>query len=197
MINFIRSLVNVFSAILTPTIAIAVGYIAYQQWLTNEKTRKQNLYDARYDYVFKPILEICNRTIDSIKEDKICNIDELNTLHNTKLSNIEKYEFLLKEDDFIELMLDYGAIYEYVKDYKIHPTISKQEKEYMNLQLSRIYDMRRKYLSVEDEKYNNLWQVVTIMIKKLYKFIALDILVNKIIKIFKRKKKKKAYGITK
>lgn len=66
----------------------------------------------------------------------------------------------------------------------------------MNLKLTRIYDMRRKNLSIEDEKYNNLWQVITIMIKKLYKFIALDILVNKIVKNFKRKKKK-VYGITK
>lgn len=185
-----QSLINIFSALLTPTIAIIGGYIAYQQWLTNEKMRKQNLYDIRYDYIFKPILEICNKTIDSIQEDKLCNINELNALHNTKLSNIGKYCFLLKEDDFIKLMVHYDAIRGYVRDYKINPTISEQDKEYINLKLSRIYDMQRKYLSIEDEKYYNLWDCIAIISEKLYKFTALNLLVEKIAKSFQVKKNK-------
>ena len=60
----------------------------------------------------------------------------------------------------------------------------------MNLKLSRIYDMRREYLSIEDEPYYNLWNLIVMSFVKLYKFIALDILVKNIKRLFKKKKKK-------
>lgn len=103
-----NTLIDILSASLTPIIAILGSYIAYQQWKTNEKSRKQSLYDYRYEKIFKPVLDICNKTINSIKDGKIENIEELNELHNTKLTNIEKYSFLLKENDYIQLMINYG-----------------------------------------------------------------------------------------
>ncbi len=203
MFNFILnnsdktySWVEISSALLTPAIAIFGGYIAYQQWKTSEKSRKQNLFDMRYEYIFKPILNICNKTINSIQDDKLTNIEELNELHCTKLSNIGKYSFLLKEGDLAKLLVHYGAIRDYVKDHDIHPVISKQDKDFMHLKLSRIYDMQRKYLSIEEEPYYNLWQLIGIVFVKFYKFMALNILVNKITKVFKRKKKK-VYDATK
>ena len=79
------SWVEISSASLTPAIAIFGGYIAYQQWKTSEKSRKQELFNMRYDNIFKPLLYVCNRTIDSIQDNKIINIEELNKLHITKL----------------------------------------------------------------------------------------------------------------
>jgi hypothetical protein len=38
------------SALLTPTIAVAGGIIAWFQWLTNETKRKQDLFDRRFDF---------------------------------------------------------------------------------------------------------------------------------------------------
>lgn len=185
------SWIEILSALLTPTIAIVGGHIAYQQWLTSEKSRKLDLFEKRYDKIFEPILEVCNKTIKSIKDDQICNIEELNELHNTKLSNIEKYSFLLKENDYVRLLVHYGAIREFVRDYKIHSIISQQDKDYMNLKLLRIYDMRRKYLSIEDEKYHTLWELTAIVFKKFYRFFALDRLISKIKNSLKRIKKKK------
>ena len=101
--NIAHTWIEILSATLTPTIAIVGGHIAYQQWKTSEKSRKQELFNMRYDNIFKPLLYVCNRTIDSIESNKITNLEELNNLHITKLSNIEKYSFLLKEDDFAKL----------------------------------------------------------------------------------------------
>ena len=188
--NIAHTWIEILSAALTPTIAIVGGQIAYQQWKTSEKSRKQELFNMRYDNIFKPLLYVCNRTIGSIESNKITNLEELNKLHITKLSNTEKYSFLLKENDFAKLLVHYDAIRGYVRDHDIHPIISKEDKEFMNLKLSRIYDMRKEYLSIEDEPYYNLWNLIVMSFVKLYKFIALDILVKNIKRLFKKKKKK-------
>lgn len=44
--------IQVTSALLTPTVAIAAGVIGWLQWRTNETKRKQDLFDRRFD-VFK------------------------------------------------------------------------------------------------------------------------------------------------
>ena len=186
-----NTLIDVLSASLTPIIAILGSYIAYQQWKTNEKSRKQSLYDYRYEKIFKPVLDICNKIMDSIKDGKIENIEEINELQNTKLINIEKYSFLLKEDDFVEILCSYDSIKQFVKDIKITP----EDKSFMFVKLNRIYDIRRKYLSIEDEKYHTLWELIAIASKKLYQFIALDKLVEKARGYFISRKKKKVKDV--
>lgn len=186
-----NTLIDILSASLTPIIAILGSYIAYQQWKTNEKSRKQSLYDYRYEKIFKPVLDICNKIMDSIKDGKIENIEEINELQNTKLINIEKYSFLLKEDDFVEILCSYDGIKQFVKDIKITP----EDKSFMFVKLNRIYDIKRKYLSIEDEKYHTLWELIAIASKKLYQFIALDKLVEKVRGYFIARKKKKVKDV--
>ena len=40
--------INILSALLTPVIALVVGYVAWQQWRTNQKRLKLELFDRRY-----------------------------------------------------------------------------------------------------------------------------------------------------
>lgn len=42
--------VQILSALLTPAIAITVGVIGWLQWRTNERKRKQDLFDRRYEF---------------------------------------------------------------------------------------------------------------------------------------------------
>lgn len=42
--------IDILSALLTPTIAIVVAFIAYLQWRTAEEKRKQDLFDKRYKF---------------------------------------------------------------------------------------------------------------------------------------------------
>jgi hypothetical protein len=46
----INEWVELSSALLTPTIAIGGAVIAFLQWKTNEKKRKNDLFDRRYDF---------------------------------------------------------------------------------------------------------------------------------------------------
>ena len=188
-------LIDILSAALTPIIAILGSYIAYQQWKTNEKSRKQSLYEYRYEKIFKPVLDICNKTVDSIKDGKIENIEELNELHNTKLQTLEKYAFLLKENDYIKLLSNYTSIRDFVRDSDIKSEITPEDKSFMLVKLNRIYDIRRKYLSIEDEKYHTLWEIIAIASKKLYQFVALDKLVENVRGYFISRKKKKVKDV--
>ena len=47
--------VLVFSALLTPTVAIAGGIIAWLQYRTNETKRKQDLFDKRFDFYIRAV----------------------------------------------------------------------------------------------------------------------------------------------
>lgn len=44
-----KEIIDIFSALLTPTIGLFGMYIAFQQWLTNERKRKQDLFEKRWD----------------------------------------------------------------------------------------------------------------------------------------------------
>ena len=56
--------VDILTALLMPTIAIAVGVIAYLQWRTAENHRNQQLFDKRYRF-FKMLWNIFCSHIES------------------------------------------------------------------------------------------------------------------------------------
>lgn len=47
--------VQVLSALLTPAVAIAVGVIGWLQWRTNERKRKQDLFDRRFAFYLRAV----------------------------------------------------------------------------------------------------------------------------------------------
>lgn len=42
--------IKILSALLTPTIALIAVYVAWQQWRTAERKRRQDLFDRRYEF---------------------------------------------------------------------------------------------------------------------------------------------------
>lgn len=56
--------IDILTALLTPTIAIAIVIIAYLQWRTSEEQRKQQLFDKRYRF-FKVLWNIFCAHIES------------------------------------------------------------------------------------------------------------------------------------
>lgn len=58
----LESFIQIFSGLLTPLIAIVTVYIAWQQWKTNERKFKLDVYERRliiYEEVKKFLLIIC------------------------------------------------------------------------------------------------------------------------------------------
>ena len=61
-------LIKAIGAFLPFLIAIFMAYIAYQQWQTNERKRRQDLYDKRYEF-YEAILN----KINEIEKTKFLN----------------------------------------------------------------------------------------------------------------------------
>ena len=112
--------IDISSALLTPVVAIFGCLIAYRQWTTSEKQRKQDLFDKRYENLFNPILN-CVQEINTINKSKFSN--------KTKLKRIEivtqkfgeqyfKYRFLISQQDDEKLSKEYQSIVDAIKNVK-------------------------------------------------------------------------------
>lgn len=103
--NNLKAFIDILSGLLAPLVAAATVYIAYQQWQTNERKRKQDLFNIRYNNLFKPILENADN-YDYYKNNCPTTIDKTKIeLSNNKLKQqLHKYKFLMKKQDFYALM---------------------------------------------------------------------------------------------
>ncbi len=149
--------VDVFSALLTPTVAIFAGIIAYQQWQTQEKQRKQDLFEMRYDNLFKVILENTNR-YDMYKKEKFenLNFEEKQKLDDEFRLKLHKYKFLITKEDFEKLITLYNNICSSL--IKEEQTMKEQNKiDIMNTlnKMKNFFDEMEeildKYLRIEQE----------------------------------------------
>ena len=152
--------VDIFSALLTPIVAIFAGIIAYQQWQTQEKQRKQELFEMRYDNLFKVVLENTNR-YNMYKKEKFEKIDfkEKEKLDEEFRLKLHKYKFLITKKDFNRLIEIYAIICSLLKaeekvtkkrDKKGIGAVLKDIDNYFN----KMDEILEKYLRVETESFN-------------------------------------------
>ena len=149
--------VDIFSALLTPTVAIFAGIIAYQQWQTQEKQRKQDLFEMRYDNLFKVILENTNR-YDMYKKEKFenLNFEEKQKLDDEFRLKLHKYKFLITKEDFEKLITSYNNICSSL--IKEEQTMKEQNKIDITNTLNKMKNLfdemeeiLDKYLRIEQE----------------------------------------------
>ncbi len=67
-INEISNLINAFQLLLTPMIAIITCYIAWQQWQTNNRKLKLDLYDRRLK-IYRIIQSHIAKVVQTTKPD--------------------------------------------------------------------------------------------------------------------------------
>ena len=151
--------IDIFSALLTPTIAIFAGFIAYQQWQTQEKQRRKDLYELRYENLFKVILENTKR-YDMYKKEEFDNIDfkEKNKLDEEFRLKLPKYKFLITKKDFNKLIEIYTIICTLFKAEE--RATNKQDKKGTEAALkdidnyfNQMDEIIEKYLRVEKEPF--------------------------------------------
>ena len=98
-------------------LAILGVYIARQQWQTNERTRKQDLFEKRYDNLYLPILK-CSENILRIK-DKKGTKDKKKQQIEAEIAEFwkqyNKYRFLISEKDNEKLNHHYEFILEIIQ----------------------------------------------------------------------------------
>lgn len=137
---------NIFKAFgaLAPLVGTALlAYIAYQQWQTNERKRRQELFEMRYEKLFIAIYKMNDE-----------NFTEKN--RTEALNAIAKYKYLIKEKDFSQLLLCVSSI-------KIYP----EKKDFY---LSKLLLLMEKYLRIEPEY--TLWGIIINFIIGTYEFLA-------------------------
>lgn len=150
----LKDIINILSALLTPTIAILGLYIAYQQWKSNESKRRQELFDLRYENLFVKINELINLN-NSLKEKTSNNIYEFDDEIATYRKHLEKYKFLIKEKDFFQIdhILSIMHTFEYDKntDEATMHDLKFKLWEIRGIKFKRIYSILNSYLRIEKD----------------------------------------------
>lgn len=163
--------VDIFSALLTPIVAIFAGIIAYQQWQTQEKQRKQDLFEKRYDNLYKKTTDIHYKMMNLNLEDRK-DKSEFLKLTIEHIENIEKYGFLLNEIDAKKLL-------KITKNWRTH---IKNFLDSVNLDLDRYRDnqeaclndiklLLNSYLRIEDNP-KNFWELLGAGVQKVFFFFG-------------------------
>lgn len=149
-----KGFIDCLSALLTPVISILGAYIAYQQWNTSEKQRKQNLFEKRYDNLYKPLIS-CLDNIEVINSKKITNTEKELLIQKEieKFWNeYSKYSFLISEEDNEKLKVCYSELLAASKQ-----NISKDDKTiimpFLLYQLVTIKNIFEKYLRIEPSSF--------------------------------------------
>lgn len=157
-----KSWIDILSAGLTPIIAIVTTFIAWQQWITNERKRKQDLFDKRYDNLFLPILKNAEN-YDYYKNNETTNIDyQVIKEENEKLHyQLHKYKFLIKQKDFKKIMELHGKLCKCLQEETKYQTGNvKDDKttaktiydDLININ-DQIENILTKYLLIEDNNF--------------------------------------------
>lgn len=154
-----KDLIDILSALLTPCVAAITGYIAYQQWQTNERKRKQDLFEKRYNNLYMPILK-CSENITKIKDlalsdnEKNKKIeDEINKFWN----KYNKYKFLITQYDAEILQNNYNHMLKIIKEHKYKDVNFKTDKASILSVMKLLYffsimeKILSKYLRIEND----------------------------------------------
>lgn len=115
----LKSWIDILSALLTPMIAILTGLIAYLQWKTNERKRKQDLFDMRYDNLYFPIFT-CIQNITQIKEVELSDEEKAKKIEDEIQKFWQhycKYKFLISNEDSEKLSKHYNLILDILQKY--------------------------------------------------------------------------------
>ncbi len=163
--------VDIFSALLTPIVAIFAGIIAYQQWQTQEKQRKQDLFEKRYDNLYKKTIDIHYKMMNlNLKDRK--DKSEFLKLTIEHVENIEKYGFLLNETDANKLLKITQNWRAHIK--KFSDSNSLNLKPYKNNQESCLNDIKlllNSYLRIENDP-QNFWELLLVVVQKVFFFFV-------------------------
>lgn len=163
--------VDIFSALLTPIVAIFAGIIAYQQWQTQEKQRKQDLFEKRYDNLYKKTIDIHYKMMNLNLKD-IKDKSKFLKLTIEHVENIEKYGFLLNENDTNKLLKITKNWRAHIKDFSESDNLDldyyKNNQEYC---LNDIKLLLNSYLRIEDNP-KNFWELFGAGVQKVFFFFV-------------------------
>ena len=181
----IKDWIDVLSALLTPIVAIIAVYIAYRQWKTAEAKRRQDLFEMRYDNLYKEIIGIHNKMMQLDYTSQHLRAD-LIELRLEFLNHYDKYKFLLsKKDEKIiwdaaELWATTINTYDKNMNSGLDPDINEYKQEQEKC-LNTIKDTLELYLRIEQDN-KNLWELISSAIERLLLFLIPKTIIKRLYK---------------
>src|SRR5574344_189880 len=176
----LRDWIDGLSALLAPNIAVFAAYIAYQQWKTTERNRRRDLFELRYENLFKKPMDLLLRTIDT-KENEDINIRRQKLsefISDTKKMTevLSKYRFLLPREVFGDLKYIFDKAQKDIIEFYRKDNVSlddykdyqKRQEEYRN----RYEKIISRFLQIEDD--DSLIGIITRIIKTVWYFFSMD-----------------------
>jgi len=162
----INNLMNTFSALLTPTIAIFGVYIAFQQWQTNKEKIRNELFELRYEHIYKFSIDFYTKAYNLIHNKKNDAIQDLAFEYEDKLG---KYRFLIKETDYLDITNIFSKFLDDLNQYLSNEGSNEEElNSRRKFELNyysyekKLYGILEKYLRIERQfaflsKFKKQW----------------------------------------
>lgn len=157
-------LINAIGSLLPFLLALFMAYVAYQQWITNERKRKQELFELRYKNLVQPITEILNQLHSNnfqLVEEGIRNF----------YKSFSKYRYLISENDAKELCYTFKKMLTEYDTNGVVKDISKYEQN-LSYNLQYVDEILHSYLHIEN---NNLFNGFTLFKSCFYACLNLFI----------------------
>ena len=136
-------------------VAILTVYIAYQQWHTSEKQRKQDLFEKRYENLYIPMLD-CLKKIENINKKKIAETKKREYVQKEIdffWERYGKYSFLISEEDDKKLTNCYNFILELSQKEPPTPEESTMLFPLFMACLKTMQQILGKYLRIEPNTF--------------------------------------------
>jgi len=146
MLNELNTLISAKAML-----AVIMAYIAYQQWQTNERKRRQDLFEMRYEHLYKNTSDAIGK-ISKIFELNRDKIEEFQNNYKADSEKLNKYSFLIKRKDFKKLE-NYlkEAVINTVSEYKMKLEDNEDVQNKNDDLQNKINLLLEPYLRIESE----------------------------------------------
>lgn len=148
-------------ALLTPTIGVLGIYIAVQQWKTSESKRRFELFELRYENLYKETINTITYYKEISNDNNKFSKKDFELKHNNYLATLKKYGFLIKTHDLNKITELYQELFYITNSYTgqtlpsqlIYNTELPENLKKFEFFEFKIYDILAKYLRIEHESF--------------------------------------------
>lgn len=148
-----ENIIKAFGALAPFFGTLFLAYIAYQQWQTNERKRRHELFAERYEF-YSNILKFLKSFTENSPVIPVSQYKEI-------IQNINKNGYLIKQKDYNEL-------FEYFNNLRsLDQKISSQEAEKIRGIISSMFEA---YLAIEPK--DTIWDILKRWIISIYEFLT-------------------------
>lgn len=171
----IETIIKFLNALIPISITILGTYIAYQQWLTNERKRKQDLFELRRKYIYSKTLNLIHNVPSIAKDILNAKLDSSSPIISYTRYYAE-YNFLISVDDSQKLEILYYDIMRAINHFSeqglenFADSVKAYEQNTKDELKQKLNDLLEKYLRIENDSISfKIKRILNNFLKKKYR----------------------------